>query len=182
MKITIKAENQIESTKVTHDWFHWSCFSILYKGYLFVYLMLTYEFDVILTLFRMGVSGLLTDWEEKGNKFLTCKMSLISYNEELCTVTLKRSTKKKKIRITWCNPWVLLTSEFFQQKSATSNLSKNTDTDCIVIHNIFFFFESLLVVLINIVVVLKISIKFATLGFPFLLDKKRHSLLSAEVS
>ena len=94
MKITIKAENQIESTKVTHDWFHWSCFSVLYKGYLFAYLMLTYEFNVILKLFRMGVSGLLTDGEEKGNKFLTCKMSLISYNEELCTVTLKRKKKK----------------------------------------------------------------------------------------
>ena len=41
----------------------------------------------------MGVSGLLTDGEEKGNKFLTCKISLISYNEELCTVTLKRLKK-----------------------------------------------------------------------------------------
>ena len=41
----------------------------------------------------------------------------------------------KNIWITWHNPWVLLTSAFFHCKSANFFISRNTDKDCILIHN-----------------------------------------------
>ena len=45
----------------------------------------------------------------------------------------------KNIWITWHTPWVLLTSVFFHRKPANFAISKNTDIDCILIHNFQFF-------------------------------------------
>ena len=62
---------------------------------------------------------------------------------------------------------VLLTSAFFHWKSANFVVSRNTDIDCILTHNFYFFFtffESLKVVLKNMVAVLMMSGKLATLG------------------
>ena len=64
-------------------------------------------------------------------------------------------------------PWVVLTSSYFPRKSAIFVMSRNTDIDCVLIHNLFSFtfFELLKLVLINIVKILIISSKLATPGF-----------------
>ena len=64
-------------------------------------------------------------------------------------------------------PWVVLTSSYFPRKSAIFVMSRNTDIDCVLIHNLFSFtfFELLKLVLINIVKILIISAKLATPGF-----------------
>ena len=36
-------------------------------------------------------------------------------------------------------PWVLLTSVFIQQKSENFVVSRNTNIDCILVHNFYFF-------------------------------------------
>ena len=47
---------------------------------------------------------------------------------------------KKNLWITWHTPWFLLTSAFFYRKSTTNfAMSRNTDIDCILIHNLWFF-------------------------------------------
>ena len=48
-------------------------------------------------------------------------------------------TDPKNIWITWHTPWVLLTSAFFHRKSANFVISRNTDIDCILVHNSFSF-------------------------------------------
>ena len=48
---------------------------------------------------------------------------------------MKLGEDPKNIWITWHNPWVLLTSEFFYRKSADLVISRNTDIDYILIHN-----------------------------------------------
>ena len=54
---------------------------------------------------------------------------------------------------------------FFQRKSATFVTSRNTDIDYIFIHNFWLiFFESLKVVLLNMVAILMMSTKLATVG------------------
>ena len=45
----------------------------------------------------------------------------------------------KNIWITWHTPWVLLTSAFFLRKSANFAISRNTNIDCILIHNFYLF-------------------------------------------
>ena len=62
---------------------------------------------------------------------------------------------------------VLLTSAVFHRKSATFVVSRNTDTDCILIHNFLIlltFFESLRVVSIIVVEIMMMSAKLASLG------------------
>ena len=64
------------------------------------------------------------------------------------------------------HPWVLLTSAFFNQKSANFATSRNTDIDWIsyIISNSFNFLEFLITVLINVVTILMMSAKIATPG------------------
>ena len=45
----------------------------------------------------------------------------------------------KNIWITWPTPWVLLTSEFFYEKSINFAISRNTDIDFILIYNFYLF-------------------------------------------
>ena len=49
----------------------------------------------------------------------------------------RRRSKKYMNHVT--HPWVLLTSAFFHQKSANFAISRNTDIDCILIHNFYLF-------------------------------------------
>ena len=72
----------------------------------------------------------------------------------------------KNIRITWQTPWVLLTLAFFHWKAANFSISENTDTETILVFYFFwyFFLESLTIFLINVVIILMISAKFATPG------------------
>ena len=54
---------------------------------------------------------------------------------------------------------------FFYWKSANFGISRNTDIDCILIHNtyFFYFFESLKIALINMVTIFMMSAEMATL-------------------
>ena len=45
----------------------------------------------------------------------------------------QRKSKKYMNHVT--HPWVLLTSVFFHRESANFDISRNTDIDCILIHN-----------------------------------------------
>ena len=47
--------------------------------------------------------------------------------------------RSKNIWITWHTSWVLLTPAFFHWKSANLAISRNTDIDCILIHNFYLF-------------------------------------------
>ena len=57
------------------------------------------------------------------------------YNDETWHSCTLPKENPKNIRITWHTPWVLLTSAFFQRKSANFVISRNTDTYCILIHS-----------------------------------------------
>ena len=59
-------------------------------------------------------------------------------NETSHNYTLPKEDPKN-IWITGHIPWVLLTSAFFYRKSANFGISRNTDVDCILIHNFKFF-------------------------------------------
>ena len=57
---------------------------------------------------------------------------------------------------------------FFYQKSATNVILRNTDKDCILMYNFYFFltlFEPLKVALIKMVPILMMAAALATLGF-----------------
>ena len=58
----------------------------------------------------------------------------------------------------------LLTPAFFHPISSIFVLSRNTDIDYILIHNLITFIESLKIVLTNMIIVLKISANLATLA------------------
>ena len=57
-----------------------------------------------------------------------------------------------------------LTPAFFHPISSIFVLSRNTDIDYILIHNLITFIESLKIVLTNMITVLKISANLATLA------------------
>ena len=56
----------------------------------------------------------------------------------LASYTLPKEDPKN-IWITWHTPWILLTSIFFHLKPANFAISRNTDIDCILMHNFHFF-------------------------------------------
>ena len=78
-------------------------------------------------------------------------------------ITYKRSKSNK-----WLDtfPELCWHHHIFPRKSAIFVMSRNTDIDCVLIHNLFCFtfFELLKVVLINLVKILMISAKLATPG------------------
>ena len=108
---------------------------------------------VSLTLFRM-------DFFRPAKTYPTMmKLGTVSY-------TLPKE-HPKNVWITWHTHWVLLTSAFFHRNSANFAISRNTDIDCISVHNFKFFklfFESLKIVLIKMVMILIMSAKLASLG------------------
>ena len=88
------------------------------------------------------------------------KICHISYNDETWHSDTLHKEDPKNIWITWHTPWILLTSAFFHRKSANFAISRNTDIDWILVHN----FQSLKIVLINVVTILMMSVKMATPG------------------
>ena len=62
-------------------------------------------------------------------------LSHISYSDETWHNYTLSKDDPKNISITWHTSWVLLTSAFFHRKPENFALSKNTDIDCILIHN-----------------------------------------------
>ena len=73
----------------------------------------------------------------------------------------------KNIWIMWYIPCVLLTYAIFHWKSVNFAISRNTNMDCILLHNFLIlltFFESLKMVLKNMVKSLTMSAITATLG------------------
>ena len=88
-----------------------------------------------LTLFRVGFFG-----DAYGLGGGTKKnLSHISYNDETWHSYTLAKGDPKNIWITWHTPWVLMISAFFQRKSANFAISRNTDIDCILIHNFYLF-------------------------------------------
>ena len=82
-----------------------------------------------------------------------------------CYILPKEDPKNRQI--SWHTPWVLLILAFFHWKSVTFVISRNTDIDSILMHNLYFFFNFfgfLKVFLINVVVILIMSVKVTTLG------------------
>ena len=75
-----------------------------------------------------------------------------------------RGPKKHKDRVT--HHLSSADISIFHRKSLIFVIARNTDKDCILIHNFYFltFFESLKVVLKNMVAILMISAKLVTLG------------------
>ena len=102
----------------------------------------------VLTLFRMGLFGAPT----------VMKLgTVIPYLKEI---------QKSYNHLT--HPLSSADISIFHQKSAFFIISRNTNIDCILIHNLYLFLiflESLKVVLINMLTILMISAKLATLGF-----------------
>ena len=90
-----------------------------------------------LTLFRMGFFGAVHGWGVGGGGVVV-ELSHISYSDETWhswhSYTLPKDDPKN-IWILWQTPWVLPTSAFFQRKPANFVISRNTDIDCILIHN-----------------------------------------------
>ena len=99
-----------------------------------------YDITVTLTLFRMGTFGTAHRWGGIQKRSLhpkTCHTypTMMKFNTVI--PYLKKIKKKKKKWITWHTPWLLLTSAFFHRKSANFFISRNTDIDCILVHNFF---------------------------------------------
>ena len=90
-----------------------------------------------LTLFRMGLFGTTHWWGGGGAKrppsLTSPDICHTSYNDETWHSLPKEDPKN--IWITWHTLWFLLTSAFFQQKSANYAISRSTDIDCILINN-----------------------------------------------
>ena len=97
--------------------------------------------SAILTLFRMGFFGLLTNVGRGGSKKAPplWNLSHISYNDETWLSYTSPKEVPKNIWITWHTPWVLLTSAFFHPKSANFAISRNIDAGCMLIHNFYLF-------------------------------------------
>ena len=78
-------------------------------------------------------------WMREGEDPAPKNLSDISYNNETWhSYTLPREDPKN-IWITCHILWVLLTSAFFHQKAASFAISRNTDIDCLLVHNFYFF-------------------------------------------
>ena len=92
------------------------------------------------SLFRMGLFG-AAHWWGGGKKASLPKIQW-SYNDETWYKHVLHKEDLKYIWITWHTPWILLTSEFFQRKSANLAISRNTNIDCILVHNFCFFLRS----------------------------------------
>ena len=91
-----------------------------------------------LTLFRMGFFGAAHEWGggQKGPPSLKSVANILQWWNNKVIPYLKKIQKIYESRDT---PWVLLTSAFFHRKSASFAISRNTDIDCILIHNFQFF-------------------------------------------
>ena len=124
-----------------------------------------------MTLFRMGF---FRDCSRIVGKMSPFPKICLTYPAimKLGTVIPYLKKIKKNILITWNTAWVLLTSALFYHKSGFFIVSRNTDIDCIWIHNLKFFltfflfktfFESLKVFSANMVVILMMSAILAAL-------------------
>ena len=114
----------------------------------------------------MAFLELLTDggWEGLKRPSLTKICHTYPTMMKLGNYTLPK--EDPKIWIMWHTPWILCRSGFFHRKSANFAISRNTDIDCILtqFQDLITFFDSLKIVLINMVTILMMSTKLATLG------------------
>ena len=69
------------------------------------------------------------------NRSTPWNISHISYNDETCHSYTSPKEDPKNKWITWHSSGVLLTSAFFHKKSASFDISRNTDRDCVLIYN-----------------------------------------------
>ena len=95
---------------------------------------------VVLNLFRIGLFGAAHGWGGGVQKSSPpTKLWHISYNVEIGHSYILPKEDPKNIWITWHTPAALLTSAFFHQKPANFAISRNTDIDCVLMHNFSFF-------------------------------------------
>ena len=78
----------------------------------------------------------------RGGKKASLPKTQWSYNDETWYKHVLHKEDLKYVWITWHTPWILLTSEFFQRKSANLAISRNTNIDCILVHNFCYFLRS----------------------------------------
>ena len=91
-----------------------------------------------LTLFRMGLFGAAHGWGEGGPLSLKSSAHILQWWNVGQFYTLPKKDSKY-IWITWHTPWLLLRSGFFHWKSTKFAISRNTDIDCILVHNFSLF-------------------------------------------
>ena len=66
-------------------------------------------------------------------------MSHIPYKDETWYSYTLPKENSKNTQVMWHTPWVLLSSAFFQRNWENFAISKNTDVDCVLAHNFYFF-------------------------------------------
>ena len=113
----------------------------------------------------MGFLGAVYEW---GGTKRSPSLSHISYNVETWHSYNLPKEDSKNIWITWHTHWVLLTSAFSHLKSANFAIPRNIARYRLHFGTLFLilliFFESLKIVLINMVTILMMSAKMATPG------------------
>ena len=101
-------------------------------------LLVRYKFDILIEyILRVNPiqDGPFRCCSRMGGKAPLPKTLHISYNDEAWHSYTSPKEYPKSVWITWHTPWFLLTSAFFHWKSANFAMSRNTDIDCILIHN-----------------------------------------------
>ena len=103
--------------------------------------MIFHVLEFSLTLFRMGFFGAAHGWGWRVGKKVPSPYNLshIFCNDETWHSYTLPKEDPQNIWVTSHNPWVLLTSAFFHWKSGNFAISRNTDIDCILIHNFYLF-------------------------------------------
>ena len=81
----------------------------------------------LLTLFRMGNFGAAYGGSPPSKKVCHTYPKIMRLGTVIPCL--------KKIQKTWHTPWVVLTSAFFNRKSANFAIARNVDIECILIHN-----------------------------------------------
>ena len=110
-----------------------------------------------LTLFKMCIVGVVHFWAAKSP--LPSSLKFVTHMLQWWNVAHFTLPKEDTNHVTY--PWVLLTSVFFRRKLANFPILRNTD----ISWKHFGTFQSLKIVLLNMVTILIMSVKIATLVF-----------------
>ena len=92
--------------------------------------------DILILCFYVNLIQDESFWDclrmEGGQKGRFSNLWHISCNDETWQ---SYSLPKKPPKITWHTPWILPTSAFFHRRSVNFAISRNTDIDCVLVHN-----------------------------------------------
>ena len=98
---------------------------MLTKRNFFSIILSSFEQKNPLSLFKMGFFGTAHGWGEVKKVPLSNIYITYAVMIKLGTVIPYQRKIQKNIWITWQTPWILLTSAFFHQKSASFAISRN---------------------------------------------------------